>query len=115
VRNGTLRAIVAEPRIMTAERRVRVDNFHVRPSIHAEDYGFTVDQMFAVTVLWDLSGSWRGWLSTINHRAIQFSPADLENEDFRRWLAALPGWAADRMTSALGSHGLHLVWRRPGS
>jgi hypothetical protein len=97
------------------ERHVVVNNLQVHSNALADERAFTVDQMFAVTVLWDLAGTWCGWLSTTNHRAMQFSPADLENEEFRHWLAALPGWAAERMTSALGHHGLHLVWRRPGN
>lgn len=100
---------------MKIERHVVVDHLQVHSSTHIDERAFTADQMFAVTVLWDFSGSWNGWLSTLNHRAMQFSPADLENEEFRRWLAALPGWTAERMTTALGSHGLHLVWRRPGN
>jgi hypothetical protein len=98
---------------MNAERHVLVDNGGVQPCVHTNDGAFAVEQMFAVLILWDSSGRWQGWLSTTDRRFTSFSTADLEDDGFRRWLTSLPDWVSDRMTSALYTPGLHLVWRRP--
>jgi hypothetical protein len=67
-------------------------------------------------VLWDEDATrWVGWLTTFDRRSLCFSPADLENVEFRRWLAELAGWEPSRLTAALGQPGLHLVWRDAAS
>lgn len=77
---------------------------------------FTVDQLFAVMLLWheQATAGWEGWLTTTDHRALRFSMDELAEAPFQRWLASLPGWHPDRMVDALGRPGLHLVWRRSG-
>lgn len=77
--------------------------------------GLLADELFAVLVLWDPDepGTWRGWLTTITHRAASFCARDLEDSTFRRRLAELPGWEPRRLSVALGRPGFHLVWRHP--
>jgi hypothetical protein len=52
-----------------------------------------VRPLFVVVVLWDDDATrWVGWLTTFDRRSLCFSSADLENVEFRQWLAELAGW-----------------------
>jgi hypothetical protein len=85
----------------------------LRPS-SGEQPALRGEEMFVVVVLWDVElGAWLGWLTTSYHRSLSFSAADLEDPAFQRWLAELPGWDSRKLSLALGTPGLHLVWRRP--
>lgn len=77
----------------------------------------TADQLFAVLVMWEASACpddqpWIGWLTTLDHRAVRFSSADLDDAVFQLWLRHLPSWIPDTLAHALVSPGMHLVWRR---
>jgi hypothetical protein len=67
-------------------------------------------------MVWDANDptpQWRGTLTTFDHRPVRFSQAELDDEAFQRWLRDLPGWDPTKLSHALMSPGLHLVWRRP--
>jgi hypothetical protein len=89
-----------------------------RVHTHALDAAavFALDEMFAVVLQAHgrTAGAWMGWLATTNRQGMRFSAADLDDPRFLRWLADLPGWDGERMSAALRSSGLRLVWRRPG-
>lgn len=76
----------------------------------------TVDEMFAVTVVWSdgPEPSFLVWLSTIDHRAIALDSAALDSRALTEWLARLPGWTPASVEAARMQRGLHLIWRRPG-
>ena len=92
------------------------DNRRVHPLSLDAAAAFASDEMFAVVLQahGSTAGAWLGWLATTNHQAMRFSAADLDDARFRGWLADLPGWDGERMSAALRSSGLRLVWRRPG-
>lgn len=69
-------------------------------------------QLFAVTVVWRTPGTWRIWLSTLDHRRICCSDDDVDDPALASWLARLPGWEPLRLRLALERPGLHLIWRR---
>ena len=91
-----------------------VDHWAVR-SREATAAAFTHEQLFAVVLLWDVpaddTATWMGWITTVDHQAVRFCAADLEQSIFRRWLAELSRWEPGRLARALSSPGLHQVWR----
>jgi hypothetical protein len=110
-RNATVtaqRLRAAKPSLVVEERGVRTRCDDPR-LILPED-------VFAVLLLWDAAelgpGSWIGWITTVNHRSACFCAADLHHDGFCAWLARLPGWEPARLTCAIDTPGLHLVWRR---
>ena len=95
---------------------ITVDDDGVLWSSPREPLGMTMQELYAVLVLWDgeEGSSWLGWLTTTNHRSACFAAADLADPRLRRWLRDLAGWDWHRLVVATTCPGLHLVWRARG-
>jgi hypothetical protein len=98
----------AKPWLIVEERGVRARS--------ADTSLVLREHVFAVLLLWEAAelgpGSWTGWITTVNRRSACFCAADLHHDGFCAWLERLPSWEPARLTRAIDTPGLHLVWRR---